>query len=65
MERISHKIIITRYNKKIISIVYVNGKAYDIDRHILGEPLLNSIHVAKVKNITPNIDAAFLDISVQ
>ena len=65
MERISHKIIITRYNKKIISIVYVNGKAYDIDTHILGEPLLNSIHVAKVKNITPNIDAAFLDICVQ
>ena len=65
MERTSRKIIITKYNKKIISVVYINGKAYDIDVHLPGEPLLNSIHAAKVKNIAANIDAAFLEICLQ
>lgn len=70
MEKKSYKLIISkldfykkpRNEETRLFLVYNEDKLIDIEVASLEESLLNSIHIAKVKNIVKNIDAAFLEL---
>lgn len=54
-------IVITEYKNRICALCYQNNglEALHVDT---GESLLNSIYIAKVKNISKNINAAFVEL---
>ena len=70
MEKKSYKLVISkldfykkpRNEETRLFLVYNEDKLIDIEVASLEESLLNSIHIAKVKNIVKNIDAAFLEL---
>lgn len=59
-----NKLVITDYQDRRISVLFLQGKPYDIEVHEKDGGILGSIHVAKVKDIAANIDAAFIDIEL-
>lgn len=62
MREKENKLIITDYKEKRVSLLFSDQKAYDIEVYEREKGVLGSIHVAKVKDLVPNIDAAFVDI---
>ncbi len=69
MEKKSYKLIISRADfcgfspDCCLLVLYEKGKAVEIALDRKKEGLLHSIHLAKVKHIVKNIDAAFLEIA--
>lgn len=62
MREKENRLIITDYEDKRISILFLDRQAYDIEVYEKEKGILGSIHIAKVKDLMPNIDAAFIDI---
>lgn len=70
MEKKSYKLLISKldfYKKPSdentrLLLVYENNKIVDMHIFSLSKHLLSSIHIAKVKNIIKNIEAAFLEL---
>lgn len=63
MEKKSNKIILTKYKSKLLSILYEKDIPCEIQVHNeKNDDLLGSVHIAKVKNIVRNIDAAFVEV---
>lgn len=57
------KLIITRWNNKILTALIVNGKCRSLRLEQEEErSLLGNIYVGKVKNVVKNIGAAFIDL---
>lgn len=57
------KLIITRWNNKILTALIVNGKCRSLRLEQKEErSLLGNIYVGKVKNVVKNIGAAFIDL---
>lgn len=58
------KLLITKlmYREKqhTVSVLFEEDRAYDIEVHT--DTLVSSIHIGKVKNIVPNLNAAFVEI---
>ena len=55
------KLLITRYKNKLFAISYDTNTANEIE-YIENNPLLGSIHIGRVKKISKNINAAFVEI---
>lgn len=55
------KLVITRFKNKLFAISYDERDAFEIE-YIEESSLLGSIHIGKVKKITKNINAAFVEI---
>ncbi len=61
MER---KLIITRQNERIVTALFENGRAVELGCYNENVPsLLGNIYIGRVKNVTRNIGAAFIEIS--
>ena len=59
----NNRLVITNYKERIISILYENDKAVQINTQSREEnSILNNIYIGKVKNIINNIEAAFVEI---
>lgn len=57
------KLVITRWNNKILTALIVNGKCRSLKlEQEEGRSLLGNIYVGKVKNVVKNIGAAFIDL---
>lgn len=57
------KLVITRWNNKILTALIVNGKCRSLRLEQEEErSLLGNIYVGKVKNVVKNIGAAFIDL---
>ena len=56
----NYRILITKFREKIISILYLNNEALEIG--VEEDIFQGSIHIAKIKNIVKNINAAFIEI---
>ncbi|KXB57402.1 ribonuclease E/G [Lachnoanaerobaculum saburreum] len=55
------KLLITRYKNKLFAISYDTNTANEIE-YIENNSLLGSIHIGRVKKISKNINAAFVEI---
>ena len=55
------KLLITRYKNKLFAISYDGNIANEIE-YIENNSLLGSIHIGRVKKISKNINAAFVEI---
>ena len=55
------KLLITRYKNKLFAISYEGNIANEIE-YIENNSLLGSIHIGRVKKISKNINAAFVEI---
>ena len=55
------KLLITRYKNKLFAISYDGNTANEIE-YIENNSLLGSIHIGRVKKISKNINAAFVEI---
>ena len=55
------KLLITRYKNKLFAISYDGNVANEIE-YIENKSLLGSIHIGRVKKISKNINAAFVEI---
>lgn len=60
----ANKIIITNYHGKRISALYLNGRIVDVETQREGSlhAAIGEIYVGKVSKISPNINAAFVNI---
>lgn len=58
------KALITRYKKKILYMLLEDNKEVEVDVYDNDEELIyNNIYVARVKDVVPNINSAFLEIA--
>ena len=58
-----NKIIITKQNHQILTAVWNQDQVAQLNlEDEESESLLNNIYIGKVKNVTKNIDAAFIDL---
>ena len=55
------KLLITEYRGKLFAISYDGDRANEIE-YIENDSLLGSIHIGRVKKISKNINAAFVEI---
>ena len=55
------KLVITRFKNKLFAISYDESKAFEIE-YIEESSLIGSINIGRVKKITKNINAAFVEI---
>lgn len=53
--------VFTEWNKKKLGILFEDGKAMEI-RCYEADSILGNVYRARVSNLSPNINAAFVDI---
>ena len=53
--------VFTEWNKKMLGILFEDGKALEI-RCNEADSILGNVYRARVSNLSPNINAAFVDI---
>lgn len=56
------KVVITKYNDNILSMLFENNRETAIGLYEPGKPSLGSIYVGRVRDIVPDINAAFIEI---
>lgn len=56
------KLVVTKRDNKIISAYLDEGKLVEVESNPIEKQLVGSIIIGKVKNIVPNINAAFIDL---
>lgn len=61
-DNMGRKVVITRYNDNILSMLFENNRETAIGLYEPGKPSIGSIYVGRVRDIVPDINAAFIEI---
>ena len=61
MENLSLKLVVTAYRKGILTCMLENGTAVQLDYNN-GSSVVGSIYAGKVRSVSKNLEAAFVDI---
>ena len=61
MENLSLKLVVTAYRKGILTCLLENGTAVQLDYNN-GSSVVGSIYAGKVRSVSKNLEAAFVDI---